>query len=109
MLPSMWRKKPLYTAAGNVLWYSWYGSQYGAPPSPSCKQLKIDQEYDGLYHSLVYTQRTLSTSETHTHVSLLFTTAKKWNRLRGSSAGGWRQKCGTYTQQDFLQLLRVKS
>lgn len=66
----MRRKKPLYTAAGNAIWYSWYGSQYGAPPSlcPSCKQLKIDLEYDGLYHSLVYSQRALSTSETHTHI-----------------------------------------
>lgn len=67
----MWRKKPLHTAVGNVIWYNWYGSQYGAPPSPSpspsCKQLNIDLEYNGLYHSLVYTQRTLSTSETLIH------------------------------------------
>lgn len=83
MLPSMWRKKPLYTAAGNVIWYSWYGSQYGAPPSPSpsCKQLKIDLEYDGLYHSLVYTQRTLSTSETLTHPCLFLYYSQQRNGI----------------------------
>lgn len=60
----------------------------------------------------IYAKNSKHITDTYTpmFISPLFTTAKKWNHLRGSSVGGWIQKCGTYTQQNFLQLLRrVKS
>lgn len=92
-----------------LVWKSvWSSSQ----PQP---QLQTTKNRPRIWWALsflgLYSKNSKHIRDTYTpmFISLLFTTAKKWNHLWGSSAGGWTQKCGTYTQQDFLQLLRVKS
>jgi len=84
----------LFTAGGNVKWYSCYGKHYGG----SSKKLKLLELLHGLANPFlgIYQKELKAESQrdicTLMFLATLFTIAKKWKRWKCPSVDEWINK-----------------